>query len=373
MKKTIFLSLFLIFMFLTTDCKRSEVWKGKIREVDGIVYVQNPKVPMFDSPILELVEELRIGEMATNPEYLFARISSLAIDKTENIYVADSLENHVKVFSPEGLSLRTIGQPGQGPGEFGRADKIFIAENGDLLVVDPARREVHTFSPDGQHVDSIKFDKIYPMDTERDGDGNFYVMNFDRAQGSRAGFFELLKLNKNLEITDSLVRVDISESADPSEFNDIPHFTLMSDGCPVFGFTHNYSFKILNRAGTVIREIQMGNDPVPVPEKIVEEWKKQNPQSSLLLNEKLPEFYQSFSAFFIDETGRILVVKPENDNDGNAQVCNLIDSDGRYLSRFSLNLMLPAVLVMTGGKLYVVEEDEDGNPCLVRYAMNWTI
>jgi len=373
MKKTVPLILFLMFIFLSAACKRSEDWKGKVREMDGVVYVQNPKVPMFDTPILELVEELRIGEMATQPEYLFARISSLAVDNAKNIYVADGLEDHIKVFSPEGLSLRTIGRPGQGPGEIGRVDKIFIAENGDLIVVDPARREIHRFSPDGQHVDSLKFDNIYPMDTERDSDGNFYVMNFIRPPGSRAGSFELLKLNMNLEKTGTLVKVDISSQAEQSEFNDIPLFTLMSDGCPVFGYAHNYSFKILNREGTIIREIQMGNDPVPIPEKVKEEWKKRNAQSGALLNEELPEFYQSFVAFFLDETGRILVVKPENDKDGEEQVCNLIDSDGKYLSRFSLKLMLPAVLVMTGGKLYVVEEDEDGNPCLVRYAMNWTI
>ena len=373
MRKTVLLTLFLMFIFMMAACKRPEDWKGKIREIDGVVYVQNPKDPMFDAPILELVEELRIGEMESRPEYLFARISSLAVDNEKNIYVADRMEDHIKVFSPEGLILRTIGRSGQGPGEIGRVDKIFIAENGDLIVVDPARREIHTFSPDGQHVESLQFDKIYPMDTERDGDGNFYVMNFDRLPGSRSGFFELLKLNMNLEKTDTLVKVDISPSADSSEFNDIPLFTLMSDGCPVLGYAYNYSFKILNREGTIMREIQMGNDPVPIPEKIKEEWKKRNAQSSTPRNEELPEFYQSFIAFFLDETGRILVVKPEEDKDGAAQVCNIIDSDGKYLSRFSLKLMLPAVLVMTGGKLYVVEEDEDGNPCLVRYAMNWTI
>ncbi len=373
MKKTVLLTLFLTFIFVMAACKRSEDWKGKIREMDGVVYVQNPKDPMFDAPILELVEELRIGELESRPEYLFARISSLAVDKTKNIYVADRMEDHIKVFSPEGLILRTIGRSGQGPGEFGRVDKIFIAENGDLIVVDPARREIHTFSPDGQHVDSLKFDNIYPYDTERDGDGNFYVMNFDRPQGSQAAIFELLKLNKNLEKTDTLIKVDISSGADSSEFNDIPYFKLMSDGCPVLGYTYNYSFKILNREGTIIREIQMGNDPVPSPENIQEELKKQRAQSGLPLNGELREFYFSFDTFFLDETGRILVVKPENDKDGTAQVCNIIDSDGKYLSRFSLKLMLPAVLVMTGGKLYVVEEDEDGNPCLVRYAMNWTI
>jgi hypothetical protein len=283
------------------------------------------------------------------------------------------MEDHIKVFNPEGLILRTIGRSGQGPGEIGRIDKIFIAEDGNLIVVDPARREIHTFSPDGQHVDSLKFDNIYPYDTERDGDGNFYVMNFIRPPGSRAGSFELLKLNMNLEKTDTLVKVDISSGADPSEFNDIPYFKLMSDGCPVLGYAYNYSFKILNREGTIIREIQMGNNPVPIPDKIQEEWKKQRAQSGLPLNGELREFYFSFDTFFLDETGRILVIKPEIDKDGTAQICNIIDSDGKYLSRFSLKLMLPAVLVMTGGKLYVVEEDEDGNPCLVRYAMNWTI
>lgn len=373
MRKTVFLTSFLMFIFVMAACKRSEDWKGKIREIDGIVYVQNPKDPMFDTQILELVEELRIGEMETDPEYLFARIVSLAVDNAKNIYVADRMEDHIKVFSPEGLLLRTIGRPGQGPGEIGRVDKIFIAEDGNLIVVDPARREIHSFTPDGQHVDSLKFDKIYPYDTERDSDGNFYVMNFDRPQGSRASIFELLKLNKNLEKTDTLVKVDISSQPDQSEYNDIPYFRVMSDGCPVLGYEYNYSFKILNREGTIIREIQMGNDPVPIPEKIQEEWKKRRAQSGLPLNGELREFYRSFSAFFLDETGRILVIKPENDKDGTAQVCNIIDSDGKYLSRFSLKLMLPAVLVMTGGKLYVVEEDEDGNPCLVRYAMNWKI
>jgi len=176
-----------------------------------------------------------------------------------------------------------------------------------------------------------------------------------------------------LEKTNTLVKVDISPSAEQSEFNDIPYFRLMSDGCPVLGYFHNYSFKILNREGTIIREIQMEYDPVPIPENIQEEWKKRNAQSSIPFNGELREFYQSFETFFLDETGRIMVVKPEKDKDGKAQVCNIIDSDGKYLSRFSLKLMLPAVLVMTGGKLYVVEEDEDGNPCLVRYAMNWTI
>ena len=373
MKKLVLLTLFLMFIFLIVACKRSESWKGNVREIDGVVYVYNPKVPMFNSPVLELAEELRIGESETHPEYLFAKVSSLAVDKAKNIYVADGMENHVYVFSPDGIYLRTIGQPGQGPGEIGRVDKIFIAENGELIVVDPARREIHSFSPDGLHMNSIKFDGIYPLETERDGDGNFYVMNFDRPQGSRASCFELLKLNKNLEKTDTLVKVDISSRADQSEFNDIPLFTLMSDVCPVFGFTHNYSFKIFNREGTIIREIQMDYEPVPIPEKIKEEWKKRNAQSSIPLNMEMPEFYQSFMSFFLDETGRILVVKPENDKDGKAQVCNIIDSDGKYLSRFSLKLMLPAVLVMTGGKLYVVEEDEDGNPCLVRYAMNWKI
>ncbi len=98
MRKTVFLSLFLMFIFLMAVCKRSDDWQGKIREIDGVVYVQNPKDPMFDAPILELVEELRIGELETDPEYLFARISSLAVDNTRNIYVADPARREIHSF-----------------------------------------------------------------------------------------------------------------------------------------------------------------------------------------------------------------------------------------------------------------------------------
>jgi len=114
--------------------------------VDGITVLENPKTPMYEQPVLILSEDLCIGEEESRPEYLFFKISSIAIDREENIYVTDEGEKHIKVFNREGEHLRTIGRPGQGPGEIGRPSEIFITMNNELTVTDLKRRELHSFS-----------------------------------------------------------------------------------------------------------------------------------------------------------------------------------------------------------------------------------
>lgn len=365
------LSLFLV--LFPTACQKSGQWKGQITEVNGVTIVENPKRPLYDSPVLTLDEELRIGEQESRPEYIFAGVSSLAVDGDQNIYVANNKESQIKVFNPDGSYLRTIGRPGQGPGEIGRLSEIFISESDDLVVVDPRRRQVHTFSTDGDYLDSRDFEKLYPLRTTRDSTGHFYIMNPVTVPGSREGSFELLKLNPDLEPVASLTKIEISPEANSSEFDDIPEFAVRSDDCAVLGYASCYRFKILTPEGEVVREIHQNFDRVLIPEKVKEEWKKRNAQSGVPLDMEMPKYYQPFADFFLDENGRMLVIKHEQAEDGESQVCDVFDAEGKYLCRISLKAMLPVALTMSEGKLYIVEEDVDGNPFLVRYAMRWTI
>jgi hypothetical protein len=197
-------------------------------------------------------------------------------------------------------------------------------------------------------------------------------MNPVTVPGSREGSFELLKLNPDLETEASLTKIEISPEANSSEFDDIPEFAVRSDDCAVLGYASYYKFKILTPEGEVVREIHQKFDRVLIPGKVKEEWKKRRAQSGFPLVAEFPKYYQPFTMFFLDETGRMLVIKPEQAEDGESQVCDVFDADGKYLCRISLKVMLPVTLTMTEGKLYIIEEDVDGNPFLVRYAMRWT-
>lgn len=361
----------LILIAFLTDCQKNRQWKGQIKVVNGITVVENPKLPLYEEPVLILEEELRVGDQESRSDYIFAKVSSLAVDSNLNIYAADDKEGHIKVFDSDGKYLRTISRSGQGPGEIGRPEKIFIDENSHLVVVDPRRREIHTFSTTGDHLGSSKFDSIYPMDTQRDSCGNFYVMNFIRPPGSKEGAYELLKLTTDLKKRKSLIRVDISADAKPSVFEDIPNFAVRFDDSLVLGYQAKYMFKIFNSEGNIVREIHQKSVPVPIPEKVKEEMRRRDAQSAIPLKMKIPKYYMPFWTFYLDEAGCMLVVKPERAEDGESQVCDVLSAEGKYLCRISLKVMDPIVLTITGGKLYVMDEDIDGNPILIRYSMKW--
>ncbi|MBB4635129.1 6-bladed beta-propeller [Longimicrobium terrae] len=48
----------------------------------------------------------------------FGRIVDVALDAGGRVWVADGLKNEIRVFSPEGRAVRTVGRKGGGPGEF---------------------------------------------------------------------------------------------------------------------------------------------------------------------------------------------------------------------------------------------------------------
>ena len=366
--KILFIVLSVLFFIVFVSCDRQKTeWKGQMKTVDGITVLENPKTPIYEQPILTLSEDLRIGEEENRPEYLFYKISSIAVDREENIYVTDEGEKHIKVFNRQGEHLRTIGSPGQGPGELGRPTETFIAMNNELTVTDPRRRELHLFTTEGRYLESRKFSTVYPMNIARDSKGNYYVMNFVREPGAGAGGFDILKLNSNLEIVSTLVKVAISPQAKREEFEQIPEFAVRKDDCLVLGYSSNYTFKILSPEGEVIRIIKKNYDLIPIPDEVKKMAEERSPESTI----EWPKYYSPFFNFFLDDMGRLFVLTPGDGVAESIYDCDVFDPEGKFLCKIPIKLMMTSIITLTGDKLYVVDEDSEGNPFIRRYNLIW--
>jgi hypothetical protein len=105
-------------------------------------------------------------------EELFA-VGGLAVDHDNLLYVTDSFDYSVKVFTPgRGLTGR-FGRRGSGPQEFSYPYAIAI-HGGKLAVVDIYSQQVQLFAPDRKDVQSLRSSPS-PFDVGFDGLGNIWI------------------------------------------------------------------------------------------------------------------------------------------------------------------------------------------------------
>lgn len=79
--------------------------------------------------------------------YLQAKI---AVGANGLVYVSDSGNGRVEVFTPTGTFLRQIASPGRGEGHLVSPFDVAVDASGNVFVADDARRSVSKFSPDGR-------------------------------------------------------------------------------------------------------------------------------------------------------------------------------------------------------------------------------
>ncbi len=96
---------------------------------------------------LRLEEVLAIGSLADD-ESSFGRISDVAWDNRGRLLVTDNYMHHFKVFEADGSYVRTVGREGEGPGEFSAPSRIVVDASDSVYVWDSGQSRIHVFSPD---------------------------------------------------------------------------------------------------------------------------------------------------------------------------------------------------------------------------------
>jgi 6-bladed beta-propeller len=78
------------------------------------------------------------------------RHGAIGVGPDGKVYVADSGDNRVVVFSPSGSFVRSFGGYGSGDGRFLDIGTLTIDGKGDVYVVDESKETIFKFSPDGR-------------------------------------------------------------------------------------------------------------------------------------------------------------------------------------------------------------------------------
>jgi hypothetical protein len=153
-------------------------WQGTVTDSAGVAIVKNPAQGIWaPDEAWTVTEELRIGTAEGDPDYQFGQVapgSSIAVASDGRIVVLDQQAQHLKVFTADGKYERTIGGPGGGPGELGRAASAVLLAPGDtILVSDIGNQRANLYQLDGTFLRSfpLSFTSGIPFRWETDADG----------------------------------------------------------------------------------------------------------------------------------------------------------------------------------------------------------
>ncbi|MDZ7773022.1 MAG: 6-bladed beta-propeller [Balneolaceae bacterium] len=127
--------------FFSIYAKRLVVYSLTIRYftilsiiIAGVLFLQNQGAAQERSVTFE--EQLVIGNQNNPPaEYLFGGPRYIRTDSENRIYIT-TMNNSIRVFSPDGKYLKNIGRRGKGPGEFISISAIAVGKNDELIAYD---------------------------------------------------------------------------------------------------------------------------------------------------------------------------------------------------------------------------------------------
>lgn len=159
---------------------------GKLAVPVGIAISGEGKIYVADAKTAKiLVYDKKNGHLisAFGKKEEFNRPTGIAIsDKEKRLYVVDTKDHNIKVYSLEGEKLFSFGKRGKGDGEFNFPTNIAVDKrNGNIVIVDTQNFRIQIFDKDGNFI--RKFGKVgdragmfaRPKGVGIDSDGNIYV------------------------------------------------------------------------------------------------------------------------------------------------------------------------------------------------------
>jgi len=163
--------------------------KGMIKDCEGNVIVVEPhysRLNHFDRQGKLLAQW---GENGTNISKLqFPRAA--AVNSRGDIYVSEyGLVERIQRFTHHGTNfIQAFGSPGTAIGQLNRAEGLGIGPDDRLYVADSCNHRVQIFSADGKFLSAFgkagsgKGEMSYPYDVRIDGEGNRFVCEFGNSR-----------------------------------------------------------------------------------------------------------------------------------------------------------------------------------------------
>ena len=334
----------LLFVFIPMSSWAQDLkWAGKKEIKDSVVYMYNPKDGLWRGDgDLKMEKVLTIGSFEAEDKYCFNWVSDVATDSEGNIYVCDSRDQRVQLYTKKGKYIRTIGRQGEGPGEFLRPKCIAVDSMGNLYVRSDLNFRITRFGADGEYVSSFQYpnsvgscieiskENNVLLDLRRmssdENDHSFIVTEFTQ-EGK-----EIRKYGQSIKI--------LEKGVGGMPMFSSHYFSYRPDGQLLIGFTYPYRIEIFYDG--CLKKVIERESPVFTKPKIYEVLFSPDVAIPAKKQEMIKMRSGLWGIYHLPD-GKMLAVirdagKDYEDNSNVRQfaiILDLFDSDGRFLKSYN--------------------------------------
>jgi hypothetical protein len=354
------------------------------QKADDVVIISNPKTPELEIRIV-FKEELSIGVVEGDENYMFGGFVPFNTDEQGNFYVTDWDRRRIQKFDTEGKYLLTIGRQGQGPGEFRNLTVARFDKDGHFYVTDLANRRISFFYTDGKYLKQISmpgvFEGLYmnsrgyfisSSSSNLDANGGYgwkivYGL-FDEQFKLVSEFYSRINEIKPPEGRDLTSRAKFTASIlNQIVFQPQPFHVLADNDYIYFGYPEDYTIDIYSPDGIPVKTIRREYDQIKIGE-IDKEYFVTNIAASFMMDYgedykkevikfiEYPKYKPAYHSFALMENGWLAVVVEFIE--GEYTLFDLFDEDGTYIGNFKASIPSDG-LFFKNGKAYAVATEND--------------
>lgn len=363
----------------------------KIQKSDDVVIVTNPKSPVSKNGLkirIVFEEDLTIGVVEGNENYMFGNRVYFNTDDKGNFYVTDWDRKRIQKYDLDGKYLLTIGRPGQGPGEFRNVWVPRFDKEKKIYVTDIANYRVSFFDKDGKFLRQIKIPSI-SASLYINSRGFFVTTQSTVAEGQIGrkyiSIFGLYDKEFNLV---SEIHRDTWEPKPPSgrdensiaqglantlsdmAFNPQITYFLTEDDSIYFGYPKKYEIHIYTPEGKLSKIIRREYEPIKVSKWHKENYIKNQAEDFLRILPlradsikkkaiqliKYPKYKPAYQRFTLMENGWLIVII-DTLEDGE-KLIDVFDQKGKYIAQFK-TVISTNRLFFKNGKAYALAIEND--------------
>ena len=353
------------------------------------IIISNPKTPILkDGKHIRLVfrEELTIGTMEGEEEYQFGNSVYFNVDEEGCIYVTDWDSRRILKYSPQGKYLFSIGQKGQGPGEFQNVWQPRFNSEGNMYVSDYVVRRIIFYDKRGKFLRQVQMPQGF-MDVFVNSQG-FYIATKSMEEASSQErryvttyelldpkFNTLVEFHRDIWVPKPRSGRDMTSRAKhfadtmfDSVFKPAAQLFLADDDRVIFGYPESYEIKIFSPLGRLQKVLKREYARIKVTKKhkdsflsreegIIARFTRGSEQmkKDVLKFIQYPKYKPAYEDITIMENGWIVVTM--DSIAGEYTLLDIFDQEGRYIAQCRTELPSQNLLFKNGKAYGVIKKD----------------